>query len=421
MDRLQIESHAVVLQRERRARRLAWALLLVGIALTAAAPPAAALTQFLIGGAGAFLLMRAFGRTPTPRRGSARPATVVAEDGDLAIHQAGRRTLLAQRELENGWIDTFGGHHHVVLRKKGGDVLWVRVRDADEAGRLLRAAGFAADQHVFRARLVSVMSERLTHRARAAIIVLPSFFLYPLLGLAPLVWALGGATVVLGGALLVLLVLAYPVLQFVMPRSALVGTDGVTIQGFAARRLIPITQVTGARADARGVWLDQVDGTSTLLPTVARMTASHGAAPLAHVGADTRVLLARVQEVIASRGRAGASARLGALDRKGRSFEAWRGALGGLARGGAGGGSYRDTALEVDDLARVLEDGAAPAERRIAAAVALASSGDPALKRRVRIAAGTCADQALRDAIERAAEEELQERDLDRVLRLRAG
>ncbi|WP_437738406.1 hypothetical protein [Sorangium sp. So ce1335] len=419
MDRLQIESPAVVLQRERRARRLAWALLLVGVTLTAAAPPAVALTQFMIGGAGAFLLMRAFGRTPTPRRGAARPATVVAEDGDLAIQQAGRRTLLARRELENGWIDAFGGHHHVVLRRKGGDVLWVRVRDADEAGRLLRAAGFAADQHVFRARLVSVMSEHLTHRARAALIVIASLFLYPFLGLWPLAWALGGATIFLG-LLLVFLVLVYPALQFVMPRSALVGTDGVTIQGIATRRLIPITQLAGARADARGVWLDHVDGTSTLLPTVARMTARHGAAPLAHLGADTRVLLARVQEVLASRGRAGASARLGALDRKGRSFEDWRGALGGLARGGAGGGSYRDTALEVDDLARVLEDGAAPAERRIAAAVALAGSGDPALKRRVRIAAGACADQALRDAIERAAEEELEERDVDRVLRFRA-
>ncbi|MGK4003016.1 hypothetical protein WMF31_10370 [Sorangium sp. So ce1036] len=419
MDRLQLESHAVVLQRERRARRLAWALLLVGLALTAAAPPAAALTQFMIGGAGAFLLMRAFGKTPTPRRGSARPATVVAEDGDLVIQQAGQRTLLARRELENGWIDAFGGHHHVVLRKKGGDVLWVRVRDADEAGLLLRAAGFAADQHAFRMRLVSVLSERLSHRARAALIVLASLFLYPLVGLAPLAWALGGATVFLG-ALLVLLVLVYPILQLVMPRTALVGTDGVVIQGIATRRLIPITEVAGARADARGVWLDHVGGTSILLPTVARMTASHGAAPLVHLGADTRVLLARVQEVMASRGHAGTSARLGALDRRGRAFEDWRGALGRLAHGDAGGGSYRETALDVDDLARVLEDGAAPAERRIAAAVALASSGDPALKRRVRIAAGTCADQALRDAIERAAEEELQERDVDRVLRLRA-
>jgi hypothetical protein len=61
-------------------------------------------------------------------------------------------------------------------------------------------------------------------------------------------------------------------------------------------------------------------------------------------------------------------------------------------------------------LAQVVEDAAAPAERRVAAAFALAAaSGEEALLRRARIAAGATASEPLRIALERAVEGELEQ------------
>ena len=53
-------------------------------------------------------------------------------------------------------------------------------------------------------------------------------------------------------------------------------------------------------------------------------------------------------------------------------------------------------------------DPAAPAARRIAAAVALSSSAPEDARRKARIAAQACADERLARALERAAEGEIE-------------
>ena len=79
-------------------------------------------------------------------------------------------------------------------------------------------------------------------------------------------------------------------------------------------------------------------------------------------------------------------------------------------------GGYRDAALDPRALLDVVEDGGAPAERRIAAAAALGSA-DATLRRRVAAAADTCADPRLAAALAAAGAGELEEAAVEEAVR----
>jgi hypothetical protein len=126
-------------------------------------------------------------------------------------------------------------------------------------------------------------------------------------------------------------------------------------------------------------------------------------------------LAQRIQRELATRREASVEA-LGAsqLARGDRSLVEWRAALRALVTRPSGG--YRHSALDPDHLASVLWSRDLAPERRLGAALALAATDDPAARRRVRVFIDTCADEALREAIERAAEGELDDAELDRAL-----
>jgi hypothetical protein len=78
---------------------------------------------------------------------------------------------------------------------------------------------------------------------------------------------------------------------------------------------------------------------------------------------------------------------------------AWRERLRCLVAAAAGD---RVPSLSPESLASVVEDGASPPEHRVAAALARARVEDPGVRRRVDAALATCADDALRAALEAA-------------------
>jgi hypothetical protein len=122
-------------------------------------------------------------------------------------------------------------------------------------------------------------------------------------------------------------------------------------------------------------------------------------------------LATRIQEAREASHRTFDGAALELLDRRGRTVAAWREAL---ARITHRSGDYRSSVLESADLAQVIEDVSAPAERRIGAALALAAlPGDPELKLRVRVAAQASANETMRVALERALSGRLEEGDLE--------
>jgi hypothetical protein len=85
-----------------------------------------------------------------------------------------------------------------------------------------------------------------------------------------------------------------------------------------------------------------------------------------------------------------------ALDRNGRSQDTWLADVRTLLAGG----SLRDVAITVPDLQQLLAHEDTPADRRIAAAAALAGN-DPTAPERIRVAISECDDRATRDELER--------------------
>jgi hypothetical protein len=80
---------------------------------------------------------------------------------------------------------------------------------------------------------------------------------------------------------------------------------------------------------------------------------------------------------------------------------AWREALGAMR---AQADSYRSATLGRDDLLAVVESPAAPLERRLGAALALAPTSDDEGRSRIRAAARACADPLMRVALEKLAD-----------------
>jgi hypothetical protein len=123
-------------------------------------------------------------------------------------------------------------------------------------------------------------------------------------------------------------------------------------------------------------------------------------------------LLDRIREATAMREEDALARAANRLDRNGRNAEAWRADLYRLA---SAKGDYRSVDLTPEELLALVENPAAPAERRVAAAVTLrAKRGDEA-GARVRVAARACADEDMQASLEAAAEGEIDEVSVSRA------
>ena len=101
------------------------------------------------------------------------------------------------------------------------------------------------------------------------------------------------------------------------------------------------------------------------------------------------------------------------LGRQGRPLKAWQAALQALVREEAAG--YRGAAVPQERALEVLEDGGAPVELRVGAALALSGDREREAARRARRAIEGCVSQDVRAALEQAAEGELEEGMLERA------
>lgn len=185
-----------------------------------------------------------------------------------------------------------------------------------------------------------------------------------------------------------------------------VGLDGIEISRGRRKRFIAVKDVEQIHATSVGVELE----VRRPLPGPTERVR------LRCWGVQQAALHARIHEVVRGFGTTAAStAQLARLDRQGRDLRGWTEALRRVASDDAG--DYRRIGLAREDLARVLAQGDQPAERRIGAAIALASSGDTEERERVRIAAKACANEDLRAALNQIAESEADEAHVDAALR----
>lgn len=306
--------------------------------------------------------------------------TVSAHDGVLSAPRAA---------FSDGWVEPSpAGTPRVVLRHESGDLGVIEVPSVAAGHELLERVGLAADRHALRVLTSGNSSQTLREMAFVGSVF---FLAVPLfaLGIAEDPGNVASAFVFLVVAVAVTALLAASTIKPVVR----VGLDGIEIARGRRRRFIPVRDVTGIDMTLAGIELTVRGSPRPIL--------------LRCWGVQQAALAARIHEVVRGFGGATASAaQLARLDRQGRHLARWREDLRRLAA--EDGGDYRRIGLAREDLERLLHQGDAPTERRIGAALALAASGDPSERERVRIAAQASASEELRAVLAAIAEDELE-------------
>jgi hypothetical protein len=316
--------------------------------------------------------------TRLARFGGAATLSVTGEN--LSIRRGTRRTRIPLARLAQGKVSPVD--HEIEIDLVGGDRLLATVSPA-QGRRLLRAMGLDASRRTLRARLGDS-----TFPDALALLVgwIP---IAPVVGMIVTVapW-IAPVSVFLFLGLYALLFAA--VRALFGPAEVKIGTDGVVIHQALRDTFVPYEALDTIHIDAMGIRFVHVGGKSQ------RAKGRQMSVP------QQRELQARLNEALTTwRAGEGEGVGLGKLDRGGRSLPAWRAALRGL---GDHAESYREVALSREAILRVLGSPAAPAERRLAAAMALAAGGDAEGREKIRIAAEASANPHVRIALEKVAE-----------------
>ncbi|NUQ72499.1 MAG: PH domain-containing protein [Polyangiaceae bacterium] len=188
------------------------------------------------------------------------------------------------------------------------------------------------------------------------------------------------------------------------PLEVVVGTDGIVLKRGFTRRFIPYSALAGVKIDDEARLVLKMRSEKEII---------------IHKGdeAARRALDARIRHAMQAGGDSAAEGRaeLDRLEPRGLSLQAWRETLKGLV---VRPGDYRRAGIPEEMLLAVVEDPDAPPERRIGAALALKASGREDAAPKIRIAAEACANEHVRVALERAAEDDLDDETIERVRKL---
>lgn len=367
----------------------------VALGVGALAIPASPL--FIISFIGALLTYRA---NDDPVRSQ---ELVVADRAGLYLDG---RLVVARAAVTSAYVQP--GRPPIVRIERG---LWpelsIEVPTLEQGRALLAALGFDASREVLKLRAASGMLDLSTSElllkhvlplVASIVVIAASAATKQALGVA-----VGAVLATVAGALLARRALERTQVE--------IAAEGVRLSWAGRARLLryeDIERVNVAPRESggqliRGVEITLVDGARVYVPcgTDDRLLL------------DPRALAAHLVEARAAHAQRAVAGPVPALERRGRSPREW---ITELRRLGAGAGAdHRTAALDPDALVRVLEDPAAPPAARAAAAVAVAP-GDPRLKERIRVAAGTTASPRLRVALEQAAGDEADDAALEEAL-----
>ncbi|MGK3959572.1 hypothetical protein WMF01_03255 [Sorangium sp. So ce1667] len=324
--------------------------------------------------------------TPVTRRG---PVRVAASAGGLRLAIGAAERWIPRAEVRSGLVLP-EPRMRVELHLRRGQVLDVQVASEEEGARLLAVLGMGPAE-----RRVAISLGGVHRELVAGCAGLPALMIFWLL----VVGLFGRMSAALAVAWLALTLLStWLVRRAARPTQVVVGSDGVRVERPFSSAWLPYAEITEIRKDGDALLVvGQKSGTLVLQPGEALSDA---------VAIRIREAHQRVAGGAAPRGAE-------ALERRGRGVAAWREDLRKLLADG----DYRATGLTPEDAIRTLDDADAPRDRRIGAALFLRVAGYPEAQDRIRVAAGTTADDALRAALEQAAEEELDDAALARALR----
>lgn len=170
-----------------------------------------------------------------------------------------------------------------------------------------------------------------------------------------------------------------------------VGLDGILVRTLFGARFFSFEGVIEATALPNGVALHHADGSRDRLLFYRLATARRLR--------DRDAIISLVKDALSEARVIDEPRPPDALARRGRPIAAWREAIAAVARGG-----YRDLGLSPEALDQTVSSAASSAEARIAAAIALSTTGEDGAKDRIRVAADACADPKVRVSLERIAD-----------------
>ena len=314
--------------------------------------------------------------------------SIAADASGFTVVRGGATRRVPAADVVSAVTIPAGTKARIELTVRGGETISAEVPSEDDARAVLSSAGFGPERVRSRVALSSA-------GVRGA-----SLFAWLCFALAmgPTLLPIGAAsaTGMVAWLAIVLAALA-ATLRMTRAPDVVVGADGFTIEG-AKKRFVPfagLASVSVAVGARHGLALRWADGRSERIDLYRLETPWRGE--------RVQAIVARIRAAMAARASAeGAPEALrAALDRNGRTVGAWRDAIAGEVRRGAG---YRSATAGPEDLGRILEGADTPADRRIGAALALAASKDPEAAPKIRVAAAACAEPRVRVALEKVAE-----------------
>ncbi len=315
------------------------------------------------------------------RSGTEGPGAIGVVGDALVIVRGRKRKQIPLAHLVEGRSSP--RRNEVDLGLRGGGQIIAKVASPDDAERLLVAAGLDASKRTMRIELgeTTFLTWMTVLLGPAAVLPLTQ----AILGFAPIRPG-AGALVAFLAVFVVLFVALFAAVRAAWgPAKLIIGADGIVVDRPFRDEFVPHARLASIKINHDLVVFVLDDGTRV------RARARH----LDDV--QRGELRARLDAAKAAFDRGDDSAEsLARLDRGGRTIDAWRGALRALLHQQ---GSYRATPLTREQLLAVLESPAAPAERRLAAAVSLSAAGDAEIATRIRVAAEACARPRVRIAL----------------------
>ncbi len=396
-DVIELDSPRVTVRHEGLARRLGWTAAMgaaipcvAGMAIPAGLSPLGPLLLWMFATAPLVAIVAALVRSVGP----GRPARLRIDGKTLRVTDARRERVIPLGDIAHGWLLP-GAPHRIEWALRSGAVLRADLTDVRHGDALLAASGMDASQRALSMSLSTGPGLFALGALGFVISICPATMLAAVLD--PSVRPLGEFRGMLWLAVVVAGVAA--TLALFAPPRITIGADGVSIRRALRTRFIPFGRINSVTNDPLEILLVLDGGGLERIP-------------LAELAIEPRrALFTRIEEArLASRHRVTPPAVAEVLDRNGRSIAEWRSTLSAMLRGSE---SYRTVALQRTDLLRVLGDPAAPSERRIGAALALAADGSDEGRSRVRVVAEACASEPLRMALNRAADGALEPAELE--------
>ncbi|MDC0739922.1 hypothetical protein [Polyangium mundeleinium] len=333
-----------------------------------------------------------------------RNVGVLRADGQgLVVVQGGKERHLARSAIEGGIVlpGTLldGKRPRVELYLRRGVVLTAEVPDGIAAHRILDRLGIDVSR-----RRVAVLSGSAYRPLATGCLSLPVVCFLLAIPLGYFITEYPSADwPVLVFAWAVMLTMFF-IVRLARPREIIVGSDGLRIRrGGFDDRWIPHSRVCTVEEQPRSLFL--VVGEAGRPGERVEVATGDPSFILALAG--------RLRLAIALGSNGADGPPVGAeLDPAGKSFTEWKDKLQSLLLHAG----YRKSAVTYEELVAVVDDPDLPPGQRLGAAMAIGIAKHPDGRERIRVAAEACADDAMKYALEEAAEGELDERTLRRVL-----